>query len=154
MLLQGHIFLFLCMSNIFELYTGNCSWYILENLDFVIFIWRVMIFILAGSSTTCRSPWIYAELVLCFVRMDLCKTHICGKPTHTPSNLAWLKLQNYVSPADLVKAAERSFSYYCLHILGTNPLFLRCVADTASQTMACLFISFMISWWVDYQLTS
>lgn len=148
--LQGHIFLFLYMSNSFELYTGNCSWYILESLDFVIFIWRVVIFILAGSSTTGRSPWIYAELVLYFVRMDLCKAHICGNPTHTPSNLAWLKLQNCVSPADLVKAAEWSFAYYCLYILGTNPLVLRCVANIASQITACLFISFMTYGWMDY----
>lgn len=67
-----------------------------------------------------------------------------GKPTCNPSNLAGLKLQNYASPTDLVKAAELSFSCYRLYIPDTNPSFLRCVVNTSSQITACLFIFFMM----------
>lgn len=83
----GYIFLFICMLSSFELHTGNLCRYIVETLDFVILICRVIIFVLAGSSITGGSPSICAELVLCLVSTYHCKAHISGKLTPSPWNL-------------------------------------------------------------------
>ena len=51
-LILSHIFLFLYMCSNFELHPGYCGWHIVDAKDSVIFLWRVLIFVLAGSSIT------------------------------------------------------------------------------------------------------
>ena len=68
-ILGSHFCFVFCMSKSFKLHNGDYCWHIAETLDFIVFIWRVVIFVLSGSSVIGRSPWICAELVLHFVRI-------------------------------------------------------------------------------------
>ena len=55
-LVLSHIFLLLYISSNFGSHRGYCGWHIVDTKDSVIFFWRVLSFLLAGSSITDWSP--------------------------------------------------------------------------------------------------